>query len=94
MSFIAEIPTRVAGIPCLIGVEGYTRTKPDRGTWSSDWDYLGFTETCWRVLDRRGRVAEWLERKMTRTEEDKITTEIDRYFESRADDRDGDDDRW
>ena len=74
MNYIAEIETRVAGIPCIIGVTEYECVK---GSYSyhaaSDWDYYGYTECEFDVLDRRGRKAAWLERKLT----DKITREIE-----------------
>ena len=74
MTYIAEIETRVAGIPCIIGVTEYECVK---GSYSyhaaSDWDYYGYTECEFDVLDRRGRKAAWLERKLT----DKITREIE-----------------
>ena len=74
MSYIAEIETRVAGIPCIIGVTEYECVK---GSYSyhaaSDLDYYGYTECEFDVLDRRGRPAPWLERKLT----DKITREIE-----------------
>jgi hypothetical protein len=66
MSYIAEIEHRVAGIPCLIGVTHYESV---RGSYSynapSDMDYYGYTEAEWEILDRRGRKAPWLERKVT-----------------------------
>jgi hypothetical protein len=74
MSYIAEIESRVAGIPCLIGV---THFESVRGSYNyhaaSDWDYHGYTECEFEVLDRRGRKAPWLERKLT----DKIIQEIE-----------------
>jgi hypothetical protein len=74
MTYIAEIETRVAGIPCLIGVVEYFSVA---GSYSqnaaSDWDYYGYTESDWEVCDRRGRPAPWLARKLT----DKITREIE-----------------
>lgn len=75
MSYIAEIESRVAGIPCIIGVTEYQCVK---GSYSyhadSDWDYYGYTDCSFEVLDRRGRPAAWLERKLT----DKITREIEK----------------
>ena len=74
MTYIAEIETRVAGIPCIVGV---TYFESVRGSYSyhaaSDWDYHGYTECEFEVLDRRGRKAPWLERKLT----DKIINEIE-----------------
>ncbi|EXJ16940.1 hypothetical protein [Imhoffiella purpurea] len=84
MGYIAKIPSRVSGIPCLVGVESYHRQPPDHGTWASDWDYYGYTESDWQILDRRGRPADWLERKLTRKDEDRIGEEIDAHFEREA----------
>jgi len=74
MAYIAEIETRVAGIPCIVGV---TYFESVRGSYSyhaaSDMDYYGYTECEFEVLDRRGRKAPWLERKLT----DKIINEIE-----------------
>lgn len=77
MTYIAEIETRVAGIPCIIGVEEYQPGSYDRSC-DSDMDYYGYTE--WQVLDRRGRPAPWLARKLTREIERDIEQEIKEYF--------------
>lgn len=64
-NYVAEIEARVAGIPCLIGVTTFNHY---RGSYSysadSDLDYHGYTEVEFDVLDRRGRPAAWLERKL------------------------------
>jgi hypothetical protein len=73
MSFIAEIETRIAGIPCIIGVEEYQRGSYNKWC-DSDMDYYGYSE--WVVCDRRGRPAPWLERKMTSKDESRIQAEI------------------
>jgi hypothetical protein len=77
MSYIAEIESRVAGIPCLIGVLSFDSV---RGSYSynapSDMDYYGYTESEWDVLDRRGRPAAWLERKLTDDDHQRIEQEI------------------
>ena len=74
MSYEAEIETRVAGIPCLIGVITYESVAGTGNYWEdSDVDYYGYTESEWEVLDRRGRKAPWLERKLT----DKMRDEIE-----------------
>ena len=74
MAYIAEIETRVAGIPCIVGV---TYFESVRGSYNyhaaSDMDYHGYTECEFDVLDRRGRKAPWLERKLN----DKIIREIE-----------------
>ena len=81
MLFLAEIESRVAGIPCIIGVVDYTCVK---GSYSyhaaSDWDYHGYTESEWEVCDRRGRPAPWLARKLTDKIEREIEKEIAEYF--------------
>jgi hypothetical protein len=80
-SYIAEIETRVAGIPCIIGVIEYSSTS---GSYSynaaSDWDYYGHTECDWEVCDSRGRPAPWLARKLTDKIEREIESEIAEYF--------------
>lgn len=77
MSYIAEIESRVAGIPCMIGVVSFDSV---RGSYSynapSDMDYYGYTESEWDVLDQRGRKADWLERKLTDDDRQRIEQEI------------------
>lgn len=80
--YVAEIEHRVAGIPCLIGVIDYTSVK---GSYSyhadSDLDYHGYTESEWEILDRRGRPAPWLQRKLDAKEEDAINVAISEHME-------------
>ena len=85
--YIAEIESRVAGIPCLIGVidweayvPAYTSGPPDRCYPSEG--------GCgsWEVLDRRGRKAPWLERKMTPADERRIEQDVFEAMESQTDD--------
>ena len=81
MSYIAQIETRVAGIPCIIGLIEFESV---RGSYSynaaSDWDYHGYTETDWEVCDRRGRPAPWLAKKMTSKDESRIEREIAQHM--------------
>ena len=57
-NYIAEIETRVAGIPCIIGVIEFESVAGSYSYYAaSDWDYHGYTETDWEVCDRRGRPA-------------------------------------
>ena len=83
MSYIAEIEHRVAGIPCLIGVIDYDRVE---GSFSydapSDIDYHGGTECDWEILDRRGRPAPWLARKITPRDQDNINEAISNFMEN------------
>ena len=74
MAYIAEIETRVAGIPCIVGVTYFDSVEGSYNYHAaSDYDYHGYTECEFDVLDRRGRKAPWLERKLT----DKIINEIE-----------------
>ena len=70
----------VAGIPCLIQPTHITVVK---GSYSynapSDMDYYGYKEIEFDVLDRRGRYAPWLERKLTDRDRDRIDNEIMEY---------------
>jgi len=81
MSYIAEFETRVAGIPCVIGVVDYISVA---GSYSqnaaSDWDYHGYSESDWVVCDRRGRPAPWLEKKLTSKDERRIEQEIAKHM--------------
>lgn len=75
MNYIAEIEHRVAGIPCLIGVISY-ETEPQT------WDSPGCTDMEWHILDRRGRLAPWLERKVNSKEESSIEDAIYQHMEN------------
>ena len=79
--YTAEIESRVAGIPCIIGVLSFDSV---RGSYSynapSDMDYYGYTESEWEVLDRRGRKAPWLKRKLSDKDCNRIEQEIAEYF--------------
>lgn len=81
MSYIAEIESRVAGIPCIIGVTYFDSVE---GSYSyhaaSDWDYHGYTECEFEVCDRRGRKAPWLERKLSDEDTSRIEREIAKYL--------------
>lgn len=81
MNYIAEIETRVAGIPCIIGVTEYNSTSGSYSyNASSDMDYYGYTESEWEVCDRRGRPAPWLARKLNSKECSRIESEIAEYM--------------
>jgi len=76
----ASIPTRVSGIPCLIGVLSCEPYRPA---------YLwGPPENCypaeggeveWVLLDRRGYQAPWLEKKLTKNDRARIEREIHQW---------------
>ena len=42
----------------------------------SDIDCTGFAEIEWRLLDRKGYPAQWLQNKMTDSDKEKLEIEI------------------
>jgi hypothetical protein len=85
MTYLAEIDSKVAGIPCRIGVKHFYSV---RGSYSynaaSDMDYYGYSDSDWEVLDRRGRPATWLERKLTKEDRQRIEEEIEKTITEEA----------
>lgn len=85
MEHLYRFESKVAGIPCLIGVSwvdgklgSFDRNAP------SDLDYLGWFESEWEVLDRRGRSAPWLAKKLTHADEDRINFEVETHVKEAA----------
>lgn len=80
-NYIDTIEHRIAGIPCLIGIIDYQRVE---GSYSqkddSDLDYYGYTDCDYEVLDRRGRPAPWLEKKLTDKEAALIDERIEETY--------------
>lgn len=73
------LESHVQGIPCQIDVTEFTHVAPWKGdarNCPSDWDYYGYTEIEFRVYDRKGYLAEWLEKKMTSDDVERIESEI------------------
>ena len=74
MAYLDKLETRIAGIPCLIGVTSYGRPA-----------YIaGAPENCapgdcaeYDVLDMRGRPAPWLVQKMKMADDTRILELID-----------------
>jgi hypothetical protein len=65
VSFLTVFDSRVAGIPCQIGVVNYERHAPMSAHEAhSDLEFYGYSEADYVVLDRRGRPAPWLQRKV------------------------------
>ena len=65
MSFLTTFDSRVAGIPCQIGVLDYKRHAPLSAHQAhSDIEFYGFTETDYVILYRRGNPAPWLQNKL------------------------------
>lgn len=83
MSYIAEIEHRVAGIPCLIGVIDYESYTPAYISGPPENCYPAEGGTAdWEILDRRGRPAPWLQRKLTAAAEDDINEAIFNHMEN------------
>lgn len=78
----AVIDSKISGIPCKIGVTEYECVE---GNYSfnavSDWDYSGYSNVDFDILDRKGYTAHWLERKLTEKETDRLISEIHNYFQ-------------
>ena len=78
-SYIDRVEIRAAGIPALAGITAYDYQPPFRGSpylcACSD-DYYGHDEIEWEILDRRGRPAPWLERKLSKGEREEITSHL------------------
>lgn len=87
--YIDQFDHHVAGIPCQVGVTHFFRQAPWKGsahTAPSDMDYYGYTEMEYDILDRRGRPAAWLERKLTDRERSRIDEEVFEHMEASCDD--------
>lgn len=74
MAYIDKLETRIAGIPCLIGVTSYGRPAYTAGA----------PENCdpgdcaeYDVLDMRGKPAPWLVQKMKMADITRILELID-----------------
>lgn len=69
-----EFHTRVQGIPCICRVLGYT--KPDHYVSSHQIDPPQPEEFEFEILDRHGRPAQWLERKITSDDESELLSQF------------------
>mgnify|MGYP001097107250 CR=1 FL=1 len=80
MSVIIE--STVKSIPCKIRVDDYYKVK---GSYSynapSDFDYRGYEEINYTVLDRKGYEAPWLEKKIDELEDERIKIMISDYYD-------------
>lgn len=73
------LQSTVAGIPCQIHAFDIRHQKPFNGPahlCDSDLDFYGYFEFDFEVLDRRGRKADWLAKKLTRNDELQIEEEV------------------
>ena len=80
---MTEFESTVCGIPCIIRVTYWESYRPAYVS--------GLPENCypaeggcgdWEVLDRRGRPAAWLERKLTDRERSLIDGEVFGHMEA------------
>lgn len=73
-----RLDTTISGIPCQIKVTHYSPGQEPRysGAWEDD-DPPDSPEIEFDVLDRRGRPAPWLAKKMTTKDEERICLEIE-----------------
>lgn len=79
MSYLIDLDTRVAGIPCVVRVKHFHKQAGSLDPHEvSDMDYYGYSESDWEVLDRRGRKADWLSKKLSVDDVSRIESEIER----------------
>lgn len=62
-----RIPHTLAGIPCIVHVIEAEVQQPDPYA-DNDIDYHGWSDFNYRILDRRGYPAPWLERKASKSD--------------------------
>lgn len=72
----ANIESTVAGIPCLVQIDHVFIQRPLGPSADSDLDCYGYAEVEFTVLDRRGRPAPWLEKKMTASDKARVEADI------------------
>ena len=80
-----QVATKIQGIPCLVEVTTFVFVKPWKGsphTCPSSDDYYGYTEIEYDVLDRKGYRANWLERKMTAKDVERVKEDIQNAYAS------------
>jgi antirestriction protein len=78
-NYIIDVDTKVGGIPCLARVTHFYKCEGSYNrNAASDMDYYGYTECDWKLHDRRGRRAEWLDKKITVDDVARIEREIER----------------
>ena len=69
-------PTHIQGIPCQVAMTAGTHRQPC-DTWASADDYYGgWFDVEFKVYDRRGRRADWLAKKITAADRDRIIQEL------------------
>ena len=82
MKTVADFSTTVCGIPCGVVIVDYTFVPPFNNNprlCDSDWDYYGYEEMDWYLVNRKGYKAEWLENKMSDSDTASVKEEISNY---------------
>lgn len=78
-----EIDIRVCGIPAIARVLHYRPYEPAyRRGHPDNWEPASPPEIDFEILDRRGRPAPWLERKLTDAERGRIGRDLIEYLET------------
>ena len=69
------ISTTISGIPCQVALVSYYSSKGNSSA-DNDMDYYGYTEADCVVLDRKGYEAQWLAKKMTELDKERVENEV------------------
>ena len=78
------LSTRIQGIPCQVKAMYIFVQKPLGPNCDSDWDCYGYSEVDFEVYDRKGYPADWLQRKMTDKDEERIVEQLlEEYYDAR-----------
>jgi hypothetical protein len=72
------IACKVSGIPCQAELISYAPFRDGRRGHIDNWLPDDPAEVEFQILDRKGRYAEWLERKMTEEERWKIEEALEK----------------
>jgi hypothetical protein len=81
---MTEFESRVCGIPCIIRVTDWEAYIPAQTSGPPERCYPSEGgESNWEILDRKGRPAAWLERKLTGDDRERIDTEVFNHMENR-----------
>lgn len=76
-----DLPTRLAGIPCIARVHNFFVQPPMGPSADSDLDCYGYEEIDYAICDQRGRPAPWLEKKLTDKDAERICNEISAAYQ-------------
>jgi len=81
-----EIDVRVCGIPAIARVLHYRPYEPAyRRGHPDNWEPASPPEIDFEILDRRGRPAPWLDRKLTNEDRARLERELIEYLEAEED---------